>query len=147
MVDVTVDGIVLLEGLAGGTRLCVGEVDRLGSHEIPVAAEIRVRLDARLGDAMQRRLEREARALDGRCNALDRAGTRFANAAATRLQRSVAALAAGDPLAPLARGYAIVSSGGRVVRAAASLRPGDSITARLERGTLTARVEAVDDDG
>jgi exodeoxyribonuclease VII large subunit len=106
-----------------------------------------LRLDARLGESMQRRLERETRALDGRRNALDRAGTRFANDAAARLQRSTAGLTACDPLAPLARGYAIVSSGGRVVREAASLRPGDAITARLERGTLAARVEAVNDDG
>jgi exodeoxyribonuclease VII large subunit len=62
---------------------------------------------------------------------------------ARRLERSVSALDRADPLAPLARGYAIVSSGGRVVRDAAVLQAGDAIEARLGRGMLDARVESV----
>jgi exodeoxyribonuclease VII large subunit len=72
---------------------------------------------------------------------------RVAGGATVRLERAFAALAACDPLAPLTRGYAIVSAGGRAVRDASTLRPGDAILARLERGTLAARVEAVNDDG
>jgi exodeoxyribonuclease VII large subunit len=106
-----------------------------------------VRLDARLNEAMQRRIEREARAVDVRRNAIDRAGVRFVNTVSVRLERATSKLTSYDPLAPLARGYAIVSAGGRAVRDATTLRPGDEIVARLERGTLAARVEAVNDDG
>ena len=56
-------------------------------------------------------------------------------------------LAGCDPLAPLARGYAIVTKNGSVVRDATTLNVGDTIAARLERGRLAARVESVASDG
>ena len=46
-----------------------------------------------------------------------------------------------DPEALLKRGYAIVTSGGRLVRDAADAPPGTAIEAKLARGTLRARVE------
>jgi len=46
-----------------------------------------------------------------------------------------------DPTKILQRGYAIVSVNGRAVRDAAAVEPGTVVTARLARGTLTARVE------
>lgn len=51
-----------------------------------------------------------------------------------------------DPNAPLARGYAMILRDGAVVRSAQELSPGESITARLGRGTFDARVEAVRDE-
>jgi exodeoxyribonuclease VII large subunit len=106
-----------------------------------------LRLEARLDAAAQRRIGRDVRALDGQRNSLDRSAARLMNSVNARLQASAAALRACDPRAPLARGYAIVTAGGRALRDASSLRPGDEIAALLERGTLTARVEAIRDDG
>jgi exodeoxyribonuclease VII large subunit len=60
-----------------------------------------------------------------------------------RIERAVAALDAEDPTRPLARGYAIVTRNGVAVHDARTLTPGDAITARLQRGTLDARVESV----
>ena len=52
-----------------------------------------------------------------------------------------------DPEALLKRGYAIVTSGGRLVRDAADAPPGTEIEAKLARGTLQARVERGGADG
>ncbi len=65
-----------------------------------------------------------------------------------RLARVTQALDTLSPLATLARGYAILEqpASGAVVRAAAQLRPGDAVRARLARGTLDCRVEKVHKD-
>jgi exodeoxyribonuclease VII large subunit len=65
-----------------------------------------------------------------------------------KLVLAAALLDARDPTKILERGYAIVTAGGVIVRDAASLAAGSSITAHLARGSVEARVEAVvDDDG
>ena len=64
-----------------------------------------------------------------------------------RLATLKARLDANDPEALLKRGYAIVTAGGRLVRAPADAPPGTVITARLARGTLRARVEREGADG
>jgi exodeoxyribonuclease VII large subunit len=51
-----------------------------------------------------------------------------------------------DPNAPLARGYALIQRNGRLVRDARELAIGDDFTARLGRGAVDARVEAVRDE-
>jgi len=66
---------------------------------------------------------------------------------ATRLRIAGASLRAADPTALLARGYALVRAEGRLVRDAAEVRLGTTITAELARGTLLARVESVEADG
>jgi exodeoxyribonuclease VII large subunit len=49
-----------------------------------------------------------------------------------------------SPLAVLDRGYALVlSAEGGVVRNAAQLKPGDSVTTRLSDGTFSSRVESI----
>jgi exodeoxyribonuclease VII large subunit len=65
-----------------------------------------------------------------------------------RLARATQALDTLSPLATLARGYAILENPktGAVVRAAAQLRPGDAVRARLARGVLDCRVEKVHDE-
>jgi len=65
----------------------------------------------------------------------------------TRLRIAEAALRAADPTALLARGYALVRAGGRIVRDAADVAPGTPVSAQLARGTLLARVESVEADG
>jgi exodeoxyribonuclease VII large subunit len=52
-----------------------------------------------------------------------------------------------NPEAILQQGYAIVRVGGRAVRDASALTPGDTVDAQLARGSLRARVEEVRDDG
>jgi exodeoxyribonuclease VII large subunit len=52
-------------------------------------------------------------------------------------------LQAADPQGPLQRGYAIVTHAGRALRDARDVAVGASIEARLARGSLGARVEAV----
>ncbi len=67
--------------------------------------------------------------------------------AARKLELLVAHLDGKDPEAILQRGYAIVTSGTRIVRDAAEVPPGAPIVARLGRGTLRARVEREEADG
>lgn len=59
----------------------------------------------------------------------------------SRLATLQAQFAGNDPEALLKRGYAIVTSGGKLVRDAAEAPPGTAIEAKLARGTLRARVE------
>jgi exonuclease VII large subunit len=78
-------------------------------------------LAARLHSSLTRLVERrraEVAALGGRLHAL-------------------------SPAATLDRGYAIVTSRGRVVRAALAVSPGEPLHVRLARGHLEARVESV----
>jgi exodeoxyribonuclease VII large subunit len=60
-----------------------------------------------------------------------------------RLERASAQLNAYNPLATLARGYAVVTdaASGAVLRDAKDVKPGDSILARLANGRLRAHVE------
>jgi exodeoxyribonuclease VII large subunit len=63
--------------------------------------------------------------------------SRFALAAAT--------LDVVSPLATLQRGYAIVSNAqGHVVTNAETLKVGDAIRARLAKGTVHARIDAIE---
>jgi exodeoxyribonuclease VII large subunit len=64
-----------------------------------------------------------------------------------RLGLAAASLDALSPLAVLQRGYAIAQSeDGRLLRDAESVSIGDSIRVRLAKGTLSARVESVEDE-
>ncbi|GAC1388257.1 MAG: hypothetical protein NVSMB31_01930 [Vulcanimicrobiaceae bacterium] len=56
-------------------------------------------------------------------------------------------LLARDPHADLGRGFAIVTRGGKLLRNSADVRIGDLIDAKLEHGTLQARVEKIAADG
>ena len=112
-------------------------------------AEQRARLAAaagRVDTAAARSMSRKAHRWGESRNALGRAATAMQTVSASRLQRALAALERCDPLSPLQRGYAIVTKGGRTVVDLATVRPGDIIAARLERGMLEARVESVMED-
>ena len=109
--------------LARRRALVVDAERRLSArHPRAVLAQARARLaplEARLGAA--------AGAEVGRCRA--RAG------------ELVARLAALSPLAVLARGYAIATlPGGRAIRAASEVNPGDAISIRVSAGRIGARV-------
>jgi len=85
---------------------------------------------------------------------LNRTATRLVQAQQTHLQRRRTRLLAADarlqslsPLAVLGRGYALVySADGRLLSDATAATPGDIITTRLAKGSLSATVDAVSDD-
>lgn len=59
-----------------------------------------------------------------------------------QLQASAQTLQAVSPLATLARGYSILlDADGRAIRQSSDTQPGQQLTARLQHGTLTIRVE------
>lgn len=64
-----------------------------------------------------------------------------------RLALSARALHSVSPLATLQRGYAIVldEKSGKALRDASTVKAGDNIEAKLAKGSLTARVEKIDD--
>jgi exodeoxyribonuclease VII large subunit len=63
-----------------------------------------------------------------------------------RFELAARTLHAVSPLATLDRGYAIVTApDGAVLREAASLRPGDRVTARLAHGGFSAQVVELQD--
>ncbi len=74
---------------------------------------------------------------------IDTSAVRFLSDATRRLEHALVKLDALSPLAPLARGYAIVTKDGSAVRDAATLRPGDRVKARFERGDASACIETV----
>lgn len=125
---------------------------RLGraARSIPAARRARLReLAARLGRNDPAAVVRSHRA---RREALARR-LRVAGAAALAQRRNrVSALArtlrAVSPLQTLERGYAIVTTHpeGRVLRSASEVGAGDTLKARLARGSLTAKVESTQDE-
>ena len=141
-----------------------------GLREVMLKATQRVDVGAqRIGQAVERRLTdarthvgalerrlilanpeallgRRRAATVERSTALDRVGERLRTLWRQRTVQAEAALDRVDPLAPLARGYAIVTKGGKAVLDAADLRGGDDIIAKLHRGTLRARVEGTSND-
>ena len=87
--------------------------------------------------ALRLRLEASRRALLA-------AGRNGLNAPRSRLDLAMRTLHAVSPLATLDRGYAIVTDGnGHVLQDAAATAVGDTIGARLARGSLTARVLSI----
>lgn len=80
---------------------------------------------------------------------LDQANTRLDRATAAalayrraRLQAAATRLEALSPLSVLARGYALVyNADGALLRSAAETAPGQTIQARLAKGSLTARIQ------
>ena len=102
------------------------------------------RLDAQTPLA---RLSQRAQQLSRSVARLDSAARAGLNEAKRRLEVRTAHLLGQDPHAPLARGYAMVFAGDTLLRDASKVRGGDEITARLERGTLLARVEGTREDG
>ena len=78
-------------------------------------------------------------------------GARLARAFAAKIQQRLSALEeldrrikAADPRAVLRRGYTLaVDSNGRVIKSAAAVHKGDSVSIMLSDGTLTAKIEKV----
>lgn len=108
------------------------------------------RLEARrrsLRGAATRRLETLRRESAERDRRLVRASQARFGALRQRVALLGAQLAGKDPEIILQQGYAIVRSGGKVLRAAGEVATGDRIEAQLSRGALRAKVEETMQDG
>ncbi|MCR4404417.1 MAG: exodeoxyribonuclease VII large subunit [Candidatus Acetothermia bacterium] len=92
-----------------------------------------------------KRLEEELQALDELGERLGRAIARHLQRCEEQLQSLLGRLEVANPLAVLARGYAIAIDlrSGRVMKAAAEAAVGDRLKVRLHRGELLCRVEEV----
>lgn len=98
-------------------------------------------LAARLGGAMERRLERAAVRVQPTPRRLASAARGRLRAERARLESSIARLAALSPLTVLARGYSIaLDERGRAISRADAVAVGANITLRLHEGALAARV-------
>jgi exodeoxyribonuclease VII large subunit len=116
----------------------------------------------RLGREVQRRLQYRAQALDGLARRLvhpaarlrsyhqlmTQLSARLAFAFSHRVHRCQshlaqlqATLVSLDPAAVLQRGYSITYAGGKVVRDASAVHPGDRLETRLARGTVESEVK------
>ena len=101
-------------------------VSRLGQHDL------------------RQRLKLRRRELASRVEALAASARQSLMRRRARLEQAGAQLAALSPVAILERGYSLIfDAQGALVKDAAQLAPGDPIQARLARGQLRARVEAL----
>ncbi|HEY3063211.1 MAG TPA: exodeoxyribonuclease VII large subunit [Chloroflexota bacterium] len=98
----------------------------------------------RMSSAVARRLERSRQAATFASERLSRRVHAHLVGAADRVDASAARLRALSPANTLARGYAIVRDGDRIVRDAATVSPGDSLRVQLQHGHLTSTVQAVE---
>lgn len=129
--------------LALSRRLVSAQRQLLQRHaHILLGLESRLRQhspSARLREQMLRHQHLRSRLVNVVQRSLERA--------ATRLHATAHNLDALSPLATLARGYAILTtSDGQTLTAAAAVRPGERVRARLSEGALDCRVESVLND-
>lgn len=124
-------------------------IDEL-SLRLEAAASRRLRINAQRVATLTDRLRRQnisiriaatQRRLQAASERLLRTATRNLSANQIRLDRSIARLEALSPLAVLSRGYALVyAENGILLRTAADTSPGETIRARLAKGTITAKI-------
>jgi exodeoxyribonuclease VII large subunit len=113
---------------------------------VPDVRDLRAALEAtrqRLRIATRSRLTRESETLSRRVGRLRAAPRALVDGRRGALDHLAARLQALSPNATLARGYAIVRSGGATLREAAAVAPGDLLQVQLAAGELDARVEDV----
>ncbi|PSH03915.1 MAG: exodeoxyribonuclease VII large subunit [Acidobacteria bacterium] len=93
---------------------------------------------------LRRQLKMRERELLSCLNTLFAAAQRTLTRHRSRLEQAYGKLAALSPVAILERGYSLIfDANGVLIKDASQLAPGDSIRARLARGELKARVEAL----
>ncbi len=128
------------------------KIDELQSRSVMALRETLRGLRRRLDVASTRvrshdlrtRLESREREVQAKLNELTSATRRVMEKRRARLERLTSQLHALSPVAILERGYALVFDGeGNLVKNAAQLKPGDSMTAQVAKGAIAAKVEAV----
>jgi exodeoxyribonuclease VII large subunit len=111
---------------------------------VPDLTELRARLDrsrAALSRGARSALEREQRRLDGTRDHLRRAPMLMLERRRAAVEHAAGRLRALSPHATLERGYAIVRSGGEIVRSSEQVGSGTKVDVELGRGSFGARVE------
>jgi len=96
---------------------------------------------ASLERGTRRTLDRERRSLAGVHERLRRGPMLLVERRRARLEQAGARLRALSPRATLDRGYAVVRAEGRLVRAAADVRPAQRVDVELAEGAFSATVE------
>jgi exodeoxyribonuclease VII large subunit len=100
----------------------------------------------RAARVLSRRLEIDRTVLMRNAEVLPALAAGHLGVARAELQRQSASLSALSPYATLERGYSIVRGpSGAVLRDASAVKEGDSVSVRLQRGEIGARVESVRD--
>lgn len=135
--------------IGGEERRFIGLERRLNMQNpiqrLSLVRERLARARAKL-DQFPSRLTHLRTLFEGRAARIDPAWQRLEQTRAHHLRISGTRLDGLDPNAPLGRGYAMIFRDGHLVRSASDVATGESITARLGRGTLEARVEATHDE-
>ena len=111
---------------------------------VPDLAELTARLDrsrAALSRGARSALERERRRLDGTRDHLRRAPLLMLERRRAAVEHAAGRLRALSPRATLERGYAIVRSGGEIVRSSEQVGSGTKVDVELGSGSFGARVE------
>ena len=111
---------------------------------VPDLAELSARLDrsrAALSRGASSALERERRRLDGTRDHLRRAPMLMLERRRAAVEHAAGRLRALSPHATLERGYAIVRSGGEIVRSSEQVGSGTKVDVELGSGSFGARVE------
>ena len=101
------------------------------------------RADVRDERAVRTLVERRRQRLSPVHERLLRAPALLVERRRARLEQAAARLRALAPAATLARGYAVVRAGERLVRSASTLSPGQAVDVALAEGSFSARVERV----
>lgn len=91
----------------------------------------------RIGDRLQYEIDEKLRAIDRAIGAVDR----FLERCSRLVGECERVLKSMDPRAVLKRGYAIVRSGGKILRSHRDVAPGSRLTIQLGEGEIHAQVE------
>ena len=137
--------------LAAVNRIMSGQRSRIQLFSTLLRERLessKIRLNMRL-DSFAAQIDKASRMcvlnhlnrLENTRSALRMTAGRVLQSETLRLDHYGEMLSAGDPLKLLARGYAIVRSGGKTVTNADELSDGDILNITLNRGTVTAKVQ------
>jgi exodeoxyribonuclease VII large subunit len=128
-------------------------LDRMGRQLVRLTRYQIVNLRARVQeqalshafDEVKSRLAKARARLDAATNACDTIIDEKVQDGRERLALAAASLDALSPLGVLQRGYAIAQdASGKLVRDAGTVKPGDVLTVRLEKGKLGTRIERIE---
>ncbi len=114
---------------------------------VPDASEVRARvrdISRRIGDALRRRGERERKEVSTLRRRIERGAHGLLERRRSALRGVAARLDALSPLTTLARGYAIPTSEGRLLRSTADFEVGQSVSLRVRDGRVGCLVQDIE---